>query len=224
MKTSFLAVIFGATLAASPLSAQNADILLNCSDCHAVAPAAPVAGAPRPRLSPYPDLNGQPARYLERQLYAYAEGLRLHQQMQTTATMLGDGDAAMARLYSDAPAPELQQRQVVDGLTDAITLIEEGDWSRGLPSCASCHSLDPAERGRLAPRLHGQPSTYLAYQLRAYADGTRRSDTMGRMRAFAGQLSSEEISQLAAYYAAWAPSTSPVNETDETPTGGLEND
>lgn len=223
MRTPILAVVVGAGVAASSLFAQGADVLLNCTACHTVGPVAPASDTPRPLNSPYPDLNGQPARYLERQLYAYVEGLRLHQQMQATATMLGDGDAAMARLYADAPAPELVQHRAVDGLTDAVSLIEEGDWSRGLPSCASCHSLDAAERGRLAPRLHGQPQTYLAYQLRAYADGTRQSDTMGRMRAFAGQLSGDEISQLAAYYAAWAPA-SLVDQTDQTTTGGPENE
>ena len=60
------------TLAAAPQAGgQGADVLLNCSACHTVGPARDSA-AP----APYPNLNGQSARYLERQLRAYREGLR----------------------------------------------------------------------------------------------------------------------------------------------------
>lgn len=189
--------------AAMPMSAsaQSADILLNCSSCHAVGPDRPVAGAA------FPDLNGQPIRYLERQLEAFQVGDRHHRQMELTATALGDGTGAMARLYSGAPLPDLSRR--MDGATPA--LVTEGDWDRGLPPCASCHSLSPDDdRARTAPRLHGQPEGYLAAQLEAYADGNRTSDPMGRMRAFAARLDAGEIAELSRYYAAWQ-----ISEADD---------
>jgi len=196
---------------AAPVLGQSADVLLNCSNCHTVAPDP---GEPAAGLSPYPDLNGKPVRYLERQLHAYRNGLRQHARMQQTAIMLGAGNAAMARLYADAPVPRLRfQGDPADHAT-ARRLIDAGDWTRGLAPCASCHGAKPesdktgmrvADQARLVPRLHGQPDAYLARQLRAYADGTRRSDSLGRMRAFSARLTPAEISQLTTYYADWTP-------------------
>lgn len=188
------------------VAAQSADVLLNCSNCHTLqSDSVP---------SPYPVLNGQPARYIERQLQAYRNGLRAHPQMQQTATALGEGAGAMARLYADAPVPDLQLR--AEPSSQALSLIEDGDWSRGLPPCASCHGMSKDDEMRIAPRLHGQPGGYLAAQLRAYADGSRRSDPMGRMRAFSQRLSSEEIGTLADYYEAWRPS---VETQEDRPDG-----
>lgn len=187
---------------ASSVAGQSADVLLNCSACHTVGSKLNKPGAAR-IPSPYPDLNGQPVRYLERQLSAYRNGLRMHPQMTATAIGLGDGAAAMARLYADAPAPKLHFDGSPDQFPDARKLVTEGDWSRGLPSCNSCHAQGPNERTLLSPRLHGLPANYLSGQLRAYANGTRRSDPLGRMRAFSGVLTQAEISELSQYYAAW---------------------
>ncbi|MFP7673947.1 c-type cytochrome [Marivita sp. S0852] len=191
---------------------QGANVLLNCTSCHTLAPDIPKRELSQTPPAPYPNLNGQSARYLERQLHAYRTGLRQHPQMQATATALGDGAAAMARMYSDAPAPDLVFRENDDTHAAAQRLVYEGDWSRGLPSCNSCHARDPDDRARLSPRLHGHPASYLTRQLTAYAEGTRQSGTMGRMRAFASKLTEQEISEIAAYYAAWREDTGPLSE------------
>jgi len=190
-----------AVLWAGAALAQGADVLLNCTSCHTLGP--PTQGAP----SPYPDLNGQPVRYLEAQLRAYKLGERPHPQMQATAMALGEGAAAMARMYADAPSPKLELRGNPSTDEAALTLVETGDWPRGLPSCASCHALEPKARTRLSPRLHGQPRAYLARQLRAYAEGTRQSGQLGRMQVYAEKLGPDEIEALAAYYAAFGPKT-----------------
>jgi cytochrome c553 len=78
-------------------------------------------------------------------------------------------------------------------------LVAEGDWSRGIAPCASCHA--GPHRARLSPPLRGQPEAYLSAELHAYADGRRRTDTMGRMRAYAARLDEAEIARLAAWYA-----------------------
>ncbi|MFA8386316.1 MAG: cytochrome c [Pelagibaca sp.] len=189
-----------ACLALSPVAtAQSTDILLNCSTCHTVNTTEGTTGR-----DIYPNLNGQPARYIERQLRAYRDGRREHRQMSLTATALGDGAGAMARLYADAPVPYLEFGDPLGAHNTALALVNEGDWSRGLPPCASCHALDPEDdRARAAPRIHGQPEAYLGQELRAYAEGTRRSGPMGRMQAFSQQLTPSEISALARYYAAW---------------------
>jgi cytochrome c553 len=63
--------------------------------------------------------------------------------------------------------------------------------------CAACHmSSDPASE---SPRIVGQPSTYLARQLRAYRQG-ERADSL--MNPIARQLSDADIDDLAAYWSA----------------------
>lgn len=196
---------------------QGADVLLNCGACHTVGYSGQGASAPSPL---YPNLNGQSARYLEYQLHAYRTGLRQHPQMQASATALGEGAAAMARLYADAPAPQLSYRGAPSAFPKAERLVTKGDWSRGLPSCASCHALEADDRAHLSPRLHGHPAAYLSRQLRAYADGTRRSGHMGRMQAFSALLTEAEISELAEYYAAFkAEGPKTQTETEATPDG-----
>lgn len=193
-----------ALLAASVTHAQSTDVLLNCSTCHVAAPDPEAPGTGGREI--YPNLNGQPARYIERQLMAYRLGLRAHRQMEQTALALGEGAGAMARLYAGAPHPDLVFQDAREDHQTALGLVEDGDWSRGLPPCASCHALAPGnDRARLSPRLHGQPEAYLDDQLRAYADGTRASDPMGRMRAYSERLTPSEISALARYFARWTP-------------------
>jgi cytochrome c553 len=209
-----IAVLVGMMLlaAAGSVRGQGADILLNCSTCHTVGAAATSQGrAPAPSV--YPELSGQPARYLERQLLAFRTGLRQHPQMHQTAVALGQGAGAMARLYADAPMPRLARPS--GDHSEAVALVEEGDWSRGLAPCASCHGIEAEDRGRSAPRLHGQPAAYLSAQLRAYADGTRASDPMGRMRAFSARLTPAEIAAVADYYAAWSDTGTPEDQSDD---------
>lgn len=210
---SMIATTVLALILASHVGGQGADVLLNCSACHTVGSARD-AGQTARAPSPYPNLNGQSVRYLERQLWAYREGLRQHPQMQATATALGEGAAAMARMYADVPAPELEFNRSRNAFAQTERLVTDGDWERGLPSCASCHALNPNDRARLAPRLHGHPASYLAKQLRAYASGTRQSDPMGRMRAYSAKLTEAEITELADYFAAWGPNAVPSQQED----------
>jgi cytochrome c553 len=173
-------------LAPAALHAQGGT-LLDCTACHDAGEGRPLA------TSNAPHLTRLPARYIAHQLRGYRDGARLHDQMQATARMLGEGAGAAARRFSTLPLPE----HVPAG--DAPDLVHEGDWSRGLPPCASCHA--GPERARMAPPLNGQPENYLASELRAYAEARRSTDTMGRMRAFAGRLSESEIDALARWYA-----------------------
>ena len=183
--------------------AQSVDLLLNCSACHTIGAAANPGLASR-----YPVLNGQPAPYITRQLDAHRTGKRQNRQMILTAQALGDGGApAMARMYAYAYLPELVFTGDPEAMGTALDLHENGARERGVPSCKSCHAVDDvggiAMSSRNAPRLHGQTGPYIAQKLRAYASGARTTGPMGRMQAFAGQLSEAEIDALAAYYAAF---------------------
>lgn len=65
--------------------------------------------------------------------------------------------------------------------------------------CAVCHS---AAAQATSPLLEGQPEAYFIAQMRAYRERRR---TNPPMVAFANELSEQEVSALAGYYAAREP-------------------
>ncbi len=65
--------------------------------------------------------------------------------------------------------------------------------------CASCHGPTGNSSNPLWPNLAGQKEQYLAKQIKAFRDGTRKDPMMAPMVA---ALSDDDIANLAAYYAA----------------------
>ncbi|MDG4868304.1 c-type cytochrome [Guyparkeria sp. 1SP6A2] len=66
-------------------------------------------------------------------------------------------------------------------------------------ACAACHGAQGNSNNPAFPSIAGQPSSYLANQLRAYRDSTRENAIMNGQAA---NLSDREILDLAAFYAA----------------------
>jgi len=65
-------------------------------------------------------------------------------------------------------------------------------------ACAACHGANGVSVADAIPNLAGQKAIYLETQLRALKSGTRRNAVMN---AIATQLSPQEISNVAAYFA-----------------------
>jgi len=65
--------------------------------------------------------------------------------------------------------------------------------------CQTCHGLDGQAKLPEAPNLAGQTELYLIKSLQDYRAGTRKNDTMSIVAA---ALKDQDISDLAAYYAA----------------------
>jgi cytochrome c553 len=68
--------------------------------------------------------------------------------------------------------------------------------------CQACHGLDGNNPTPDYPKLGGQRPDYLAKALRDYKSGARKNAIMA---SFAGTLSAQDITNLAAYYAAQPP-------------------
>jgi cytochrome c553 len=182
----------------APAAAQQS---LSCALCHH--PAGAPQGADSLTYRPYPQIAGMPARYIQRQLHAFRSGLRPSSLMRHIALGLTPDEIDQwAGSYAAARPTPL--RPVAD-VEAGARIAREGLWERGVPACDSCHGAGDDVRPGLSPALAGLPESYLSEQLRAYASGARRSDPMGRMRAFAGQLDRREMAALAAYYAAAEP-------------------
>ena len=64
--------------------------------------------------------------------------------------------------------------------------------------CAACHGVNGVSVGDAIPNLAGQKAAYIETQLKALKDGSRKNPVMG---AIAAQLSSDEMANVAAYFA-----------------------
>jgi cytochrome c553 len=75
----------------------------------------------------------------------------------------------------------------------------EAGRQRALQACAVCHGTLGIAAAPDAPNLAGQPAFYVASQLRAYRNGSRRHEVMA---VISKTLSDEDINNLAAWFAA----------------------
>ncbi len=158
-----------------------------CFTCHGLDGRGNGAGAPR--------LAGLGSGYMQRQLEAYASGLRQHPEMGWIAGRLSWRDRQIVSAYyaampftpgtmSEIPAPALYVR---------------GDPGRGLQACADCHGLRGEGIGPANPALGAQPPAYLAEQLDKWVRSERRNDPLNIMQAISRQLRPDERAALAAY-------------------------
>ncbi len=166
---------------------------VTCAACH-----GPDGNSVNPQ---WPSIAGQNAPYTVKQLQAYKDGSRAHVLMTAQAVALSDQD--MRDLAAFYAAQVITPKTVADAGTieKGEALYRGGSVESGVAACSACHG--PAGRGNPAaayPLLKGQHATYTATQLRAYADGQRRSDGTTRvMRQIAARMESEDIDALASY-------------------------
>ena len=73
--------------------------------------------------------------------------------------------------------------------------------------CAACHGVDGNSADPAHPKLAGMDQEYLMRQLRAFADGKRRDETMAGIVA---ALDPAQFAGLAAYYGAQKPAPGQV--------------
>lgn len=148
-----------------------------------------------------PSLAGQSSAAIYKQLHDYRSGARVNPQMTPVAAPLSPQQLASVAVYYGRFARErtgLGGRDL-PGEIEIVKLAREGDSSRQLPACDSCHV--PGAGGPIeTPVITGQNQAYLAAQLRAFRHGERQNDVYRRMRAIAAKLSEDEIDELARYY------------------------
>jgi len=75
--------------------------------------------------------------------------------------------------------------------------------------CAACHGLDGNSTNPQYPKLAGMDQEYLMRQLRAFASGKRREESMS---AIIAGIDENEFSGLAAYYGKLKPAPGKVND------------
>jgi cytochrome c553 len=165
-------------------AARGATLAGACAGCH--------GGDGRGVTDEYPNLAGQPADALFKQLDDFHAGKRANAIMQSmTAASTEQQIADLAAHFANLPRQSAST-------SPPPRLVTVGDPQRGLAPCIACHG--PMGRKRGAPVLDGQKVAYLQAQLEAFAAGTRRNDINQQMREVARSLQPVEIEVLARWY------------------------
>lgn len=144
-----------------------------------------------------PNLAGQYAAVIYKQLLDFRSGARTNAIMSPFATNLTDQEIAdlssyyayLPRLPAYHPTPQLPKPRIVI----------YGAPIRGIAPCGSCHGSLDNKTG--SPWLEGQSEVYMKAQLQAFASGQRLNDISQQMRNIARAMTPQEIDGAAAYYA-----------------------
>ncbi|WP_151669790.1 c-type cytochrome [Nitrincola schmidtii] len=169
-----------------------------CTACH----QADGSGMYMPGGESWPRLAGLDAAYIYKQLKDFTEGQRKNASMAPFAAMLNDQQMRdVSVYYSEMPATAGKGGESADEemLKWGQTLATNGDWSRYIPSCQSCHGPDNLGAGEHFPAIAGQHSGYIEAQLLAWQKETRQNDPQHLMLAIAERLSPYDIQAVSAW-------------------------
>lgn len=185
-----LPTLFNPAMAAGDAAAGQAKSAV-CAACH---------GADGKALQPaYPNLAGQHASYIAKQLTDYREGDRINVLMSGQAANLSDQDILdLAAYYSEMPL--IANVTSEENLAHGEAIYRGGITAQGIAACMACHG--PAGMGNPAaayPILSGQNAEYTAEQLRLWRAGERSNDPNNMMGALAQRLTDAEIDAVANY-------------------------
>lgn len=210
-RTSLLAVLALAALAAgsSPAVAQGAakpDLAKAkqtaetvCAACHGADGNSPTAANP--------NLAGQGAEYISRQLANFKAGIRANPIMQGMAATLSPADMTALGLYFSQQKAKNGAAKDPQLVAMGQTLFRAGDAASGMPACAACHSPTGAGLPKNYPKLSGQYADYTYAQLKAFKAGERGADAGGKdadgrvMAAVAQRMTDTQMKALADYVA-----------------------
>ncbi len=182
-----------------------------CAICHGAEGSGRESGA-------FPKIAGQKSDYLAASLQAYRNGNRESGAMEPVAARLSDAEIdELAQYYSalsgdHALRSEASGNYTANGITESLTdarlvqarsIVEQGNPSRRVPSCADCHLPGGRQVNSFYPYLQGQHAEYLELQLilfqQRHRGGTEYSHLM---HSVVDGLSPEQIGDLARYLAA----------------------
>jgi cytochrome c553 len=164
---------------------HGATLALRCTPCH---------GPTGISYANSPNLAGQYATTVYKQLRDYQVGVRTNSIMNPMAQALSDTEMRqIAAYYASLPKPPESRLTVAPP-----PIVKWGAPMRNIAPCGSCHGN--IDHTMASPWLNGEPAAYLAQQLNAFSDGTRTNDINAQMRAMAHRMTSGEMAAAAAYY------------------------
>jgi cytochrome c553 len=167
---------------------RGATLSLQCTMCH---------GARGLSQADSPNLAGQYAAVVYKELQDFKSGARINAVMTPMVANLSDQDMADLAAYY-AYLPRLPPYHPVPGLPTP-SIVAHGAPMRNIAPCAACHGGLDVKTG--SPWLEGESEVYLKAQIQAFASGDRHNDISGQMRNIARHMTPEEIEAAARYYA-----------------------
>ncbi|WDD96546.1 cytochrome c4 [Burkholderia sp. FERM BP-3421] len=186
IKTSGVVVTPQMMAGADSLSiGRGATLAMRCTMCH---------GERGMSDANSPNLAGQYAAVVYKQLKDFQSGARTNAVMEPMVVNLSDQDMRdLAAYYAYLP------RVATKPAANPPLIVASGAPMRNIAPCASCHGgMDNKVGG---PWLEGEPEVYIAAQLQAFASGARHNDISEQMRNVARQMTFDEIAAAARYYA-----------------------
>ena len=205
----------GAFLPVLPFDPGKADAargaatyVAKCAGCHGARGEGRTAqSATLGEQGVFPRLAGQPAAYLYRQLWSFANGWRASTAMPPLADGLSEADwtdlaVHLENLAAGYPPPPAVAADVTDLGRSVATA---GRPERGVGPCWRCHGPNGIGVAPYFPALIGQYPRYIAAQLVAFRDGQRRNAMLRLMDPVSHGLEPKEVEAVADYYAALRP-------------------
>lgn len=167
---------------------RGATLAQQCAICH---------GPTGVSRADSPNLAGQYASVIYKQLRDFKDGVRVNAVMSPFAVKLTEQDMQdLAAYYSYLPRlPGFHP----PGGNPVPRIVASGAPTRGIAPCGSCHGSIENKLG--SPWLEGQSELYLKTQLLAFVSGSRQNDISSQMRNVARAMTPEEIDAAAKYYA-----------------------
>ncbi|HUH92621.1 MAG TPA: c-type cytochrome [Casimicrobiaceae bacterium] len=209
MKTTLVLVaacVVGASAGAAETPAAKPDLAKAkqivstvCVACH---------GADGNSASPAnPNLAGQQAEYISRQLAHFKDGTRSNPIMSGMAATLTPEDMLALGVYFSQQKPKGLAAKEPSLVSAGQKLYRGGDSGEGVPACAACHTPTGVGIPVRYPRLSGQYAEYTLAQLQAFKSGQRGADKQGKdvngrvMAQIASRMSEDEMRAVADYAA-----------------------
>ena len=154
-----------------------------------------------------PNLAGQGAEYISRQLQNFKDDVRVNPVMKSMAAGLSPDQMVALGIYFSQQKPKNGTARDAKLVATGQSLYRAGDAASGLPACAACHSPNGAGIPKNFPRLSGQYADYTYAQLMAFKSGQRGNDPAGKdaqgriMASVAAHLTDTQMKALADYAA-----------------------
>lgn len=164
-----------------------------CAACH--------GGDGKAILGTYPNLAGQHASYIAKQLTDYRDGNRVNALMTGQAANLTDQDIEDLAAYYSA-MDKIQGVAAEENLQEGMNIYRGGITAAGVAACSACHGPAGDGNGPAAwPMVSGQNAEYTADQLRYFRSGERANDPASMMRGVSKRMTDAEITAVANYIA-----------------------
>lgn len=167
---------------------RGATLAQQCAICH---------GPTGVSRADSPNLAGQYASVIYKELKDFQTGARVNAIMSPFAAPLSDQDMIdLASYYAYLPRLPAYHPAAALALS---RIVVNGAPLRGIAPCGACHGALDNKAG--SPWLEGQSAVYIKSQLEAFASNERRNDISEQMRNIARRMTPEEIEEAAQYYA-----------------------